>query len=338
MIESLGIRNFRGIRSLELSGLGRINVLVGRNNSSKSSVLEALSVLMAARKGAMVFAETLRQALLWRGWYGALAVDDLFHRGTDTINLTARMQDESVTLTIRRGDDELRGKLVAYLEIDREDEVVPKFKAVVSREELAPGGFDEHEVTPKVFLPHHGFEFLIPTTLRKFGYAEVLYSHAYEKRIVKDSIRILRQAYPGTKGFSPLFKEGLWVLHVETEDGVYPYYLMGEGFKSAMVISFLMPLLEGGYLFIDLAETFHHPKSLRVMAKTLLNGAVSHNVQVFMTTHSPELIELLASCDVPGKDDGKIFHLQRGEKLSYRVSPLSAAGDILQDIRADLGS
>ncbi len=43
-LESIAIHKFRGIRDLELKGLGQINLLVGINNSGKTSVLEALSI------------------------------------------------------------------------------------------------------------------------------------------------------------------------------------------------------------------------------------------------------------------------------------------------------
>jgi AAA15 family ATPase/GTPase len=42
-LESVTIHNFRGLRDLELRDLGQINLLVGINNSGKTSVLEALS-------------------------------------------------------------------------------------------------------------------------------------------------------------------------------------------------------------------------------------------------------------------------------------------------------
>lgn len=44
-IHSLSIENFRSLSSLTLPDLGRINLLVGKNNSGKTSVLEALRVL-----------------------------------------------------------------------------------------------------------------------------------------------------------------------------------------------------------------------------------------------------------------------------------------------------
>ncbi len=44
-INSLEIKNFRSLRSLTLPDLGRINLLVGKNNSGKTSVLESLRVM-----------------------------------------------------------------------------------------------------------------------------------------------------------------------------------------------------------------------------------------------------------------------------------------------------
>ncbi len=44
-LDSIVIDRFRGLRKLTLDGLGPINILVGANNSGKTSVLEAISIL-----------------------------------------------------------------------------------------------------------------------------------------------------------------------------------------------------------------------------------------------------------------------------------------------------
>ncbi|MCK6411782.1 MAG: AAA family ATPase [Azonexus sp.] len=44
MIDSLTIRNFRLFDELEIPKLGQVNLIVGKNNSGKSSLLEALSI------------------------------------------------------------------------------------------------------------------------------------------------------------------------------------------------------------------------------------------------------------------------------------------------------
>ena len=48
MIESLQVEGFRAFQKFSMSGLGRINLIVGENNSGKTSVLEAVQ-LVASR-------------------------------------------------------------------------------------------------------------------------------------------------------------------------------------------------------------------------------------------------------------------------------------------------
>lgn len=44
MLKSLRIENFRGFQEFELQNLGRVNLLVGENNSGKTSLLEAIQI------------------------------------------------------------------------------------------------------------------------------------------------------------------------------------------------------------------------------------------------------------------------------------------------------
>ncbi len=45
MFQSLEIQNFRGFENLALGDLGRVNLIVGKNNTGKTSLLEALTLL-----------------------------------------------------------------------------------------------------------------------------------------------------------------------------------------------------------------------------------------------------------------------------------------------------
>ena len=47
MIRSITIRRFRGFREIKVEGLASINLLVGRNNSGKTTLLEAIHLLSA---------------------------------------------------------------------------------------------------------------------------------------------------------------------------------------------------------------------------------------------------------------------------------------------------
>ena len=45
MYEFIGIKRFRQFQTFELSGLTRVNLLVGKNNAGKTSLLEAIEML-----------------------------------------------------------------------------------------------------------------------------------------------------------------------------------------------------------------------------------------------------------------------------------------------------
>lgn len=48
MLTSLSIKNFRSLENLEVKSLGNVNLIVGKNNSGKSSILEALRIFASS--------------------------------------------------------------------------------------------------------------------------------------------------------------------------------------------------------------------------------------------------------------------------------------------------
>jgi hypothetical protein len=58
-IGTLDIQQFRALRQLTIEGLGRVNLLTGRNNTGKSSVLEALRILASDASPSVIY-EILR--------------------------------------------------------------------------------------------------------------------------------------------------------------------------------------------------------------------------------------------------------------------------------------
>ncbi|HLO51201.1 MAG TPA: AAA family ATPase, partial [Kamptonema sp.] len=66
MLKTIKIENFRGFQSFELQQLGRINLLVGQNNSGKTSALEAIQ-LLCSRKNTEQLSEVMinRGEIVW---------------------------------------------------------------------------------------------------------------------------------------------------------------------------------------------------------------------------------------------------------------------------------
>ncbi len=55
MLQRLCISNFRGLRDVKVDDLGRINLVTGRNNAGKTTLLEALFLLVGAANARMAF-------------------------------------------------------------------------------------------------------------------------------------------------------------------------------------------------------------------------------------------------------------------------------------------
>lgn len=64
MLKTIKIDNFRGFQSFELQQLGRVNLLVGKNNSGKTSILEAIQLLCSRTN-----LEPLAEVMTNRGEY-----------------------------------------------------------------------------------------------------------------------------------------------------------------------------------------------------------------------------------------------------------------------------
>jgi AAA15 family ATPase/GTPase len=73
MAKSVGIKNFRGFHSAELSDCRRVNVIVGPNGSGKTALLEAL-FFVAASTG-----EVALRARQWRGFEATRAAGSPSH-------------------------------------------------------------------------------------------------------------------------------------------------------------------------------------------------------------------------------------------------------------------
>ena len=69
-IESIKLERFRAFRGLSVDGLGRVNLITGKNNTGKSSLLEGLRVV---ETDAAI--ETLRDMLRYREEYSSTPDD-----------------------------------------------------------------------------------------------------------------------------------------------------------------------------------------------------------------------------------------------------------------------
>ncbi|MDV3104846.1 AAA family ATPase [Thermococcus waiotapuensis] len=359
MITSLTIGNFRGIPKLKLTNLGQINVVVGRNNAGKSSVIEALAVSIAGVNGENdLLQEVLTKILTWRGWFGKNSITSLFYHDQLVADINFVAGNTLFSFEIRKhgnimdlldgefklDEDTLRriglGKF-AVIPITVKAGPLKKTYLVLINAEFPEDGelLTIFSTSDNVYPIEMPLRFLTPFDITSHGFIEKVHSWAFKEKRLKSAFSLIKEGYPEFQNLSPLPENNTSVMYVDVQwaKKAVPYYTMGDGFKTLAAMALTVSSLKNGYLLIDSAEAFHHPKSLRVVAKTLLKGAKENNVQVFLTTHSLELIDILLEEGLKENIDGRIIYMKReGGKVEASIETFEESQELRETLGLDL--
>jgi hypothetical protein len=343
MIKSIQIHGYRGFESFEMSDLKRVTLLVGTNNSGKTSVLEALYLLASQGDPFSLW------RVLWRrserlvernpNNYPELDVCHLFtghdlHLGSK-FSLSAENQTpgRNVSFTIGEISDEERPKSV------REGVPVRSRLAIHIKGTPAPasiviplsrsGGVssDSLEVPRRTRRRPSSEE--IPSqfiTAESFGANELLglwdtIALTPNEERVLEALRILDRDIEriAATAMSPEYygngnqRGGFRVKFKDVERPV-PIGSMGDGIWRLLVIAFAIAQCEDGILLIDEIDTGLHYSVMTKMWKLIFGAANELNVQVFATTHSYDCVKSLAELCYSDPKAAKEVTLQRVEK------------------------
>ena len=298
MLSNLEIQNFKGIKSGTISDLAQVNVLVGRNNSGKSTILDALLLLRCAFVVTDYLGNDGLQQLIKRRTIRKTDIGGLGYRELHYM-LNTR---EPISLRTTFGTADRVGQewdpsnlqLLLKLEGQRN-----AWNAQVG---AGPGKSVENftqlpEWTHTADLIGHDDAMLIalghlvdPSTLRT-PYLE----KAWERIIVDRRDARLRDMVNdiyklGIEGFSLMPFGGHNRLVALLPERSVAVDWLGDGLRYALNILALGMLLEGTILMVEELETHQHPESLKLLTQTLFELAKKQNLQLFLTTHSWELM------------------------------------------------
>lgn len=337
MISSFSVRNYRGIKSCRVEGLKRVNVFIGKNNSGKSLLLESLYLASAA----FHFEEPLKKIsskvkyLLnrrcWRGYSWGSAREVLWYE-YDTENPI------SIRLTTGAGEvvvdvfDWHPHPLVKYQQDRGADHVcLIESSYYSSKTKSGYGRFPPSDVR-KVFGEwisfFSGFRFIDSVLVQEMDVVEKkLWNDLLKKRYDKLVVEVLREGYG-----------------VEVEDLTYTTYDegrtyqlavklprtsirvddLGDGARYAVLLVMVSALSRNTVLLIEEPESHQHPSGLAKTLDMFLTLVKENNIQVFITTHSLELLRLLKGISEEKKIDVRIFFLERSEEGVVDVRELAA--------------
>lgn len=355
--EQLKIENFRGIKSLKIDDLARVNLFVGRNNCGKTSVLEAASLLTGMSDPTLILGiENLRGLNLNEGSH----LRNFFYRQkyTEGFRLFGKQKTESRELNVRPiyenfniGQIDLassnrsaraRDMIETYMLRSKAEQSLNGLKfrfthsAKNSRQYEATMRLVESEDSPFSFQSDEEYKENTP-----FWFLGQQYNPNMVDRMLnekhKDMIVGYLQDIESNVQDMRIGLDGVVMIDIGM-DNFLPINHLGDGIVRILNMLSYIYSTRNGILMIDEVENGLHVSSIEYMWEMVLESSKQNNTQIFMTTHSSDVIKGLSLALKDKSDSVAGFWLSKFDDdriKAYRYSPdrLEKALDAGIDIR-----
>jgi predicted ATPase len=317
MLPSLHIEGFRCFRKLTIERLGRVTLIVGKNNVGKTTLLDALRVHAAQddapyeleemldRRGEIVCtrksADSTRRVVDWpRAFHDASVKDGiaaLFVRTCDEV-------DGTIDVTVRMPPAQAHGTIHASVMRGTRIEI----GAFSVDQPLPPRRRSPREI-PCQYIPASG---LSAEEVSRLWDGIVLTEHEdtclQALRIIEPDIqRVALVEVPGADGGVERSPHVSRASRRQPE----PLHSLGEGMSRVFEIMLGMTNARGGRLLIDEIENGLHYSIHEEMWRYVFRVADMLDVQVFATTHSWGCIEAFQAAEREHPGEGILIRLER---------------------------
>ncbi len=287
VLSDLVIHRFRGVNGMRLEGLGRVNLLVGRNNVGKTSVLEAV-YLLAAQSDVSGLIDIMQQ----RGrWHTAMPPSWFNSQVPAPIELSGRYAGDPVQLRLDIRHDSTQVPDATYYLA-----TVELFAARAERRAQSAThlfAYRDRQTTPG---HHRALCPVLFSTPFALDPAELLNScnEASIRRGSKEQVLtfIREHVDPGLKDIAMVGDHRRFMVsHEDPDRNGLDLTALGDGVQRIFRIGLLFAAAAGGLVLVDEVDNAVHTELLIDFTRLLQDLAVALDVQVFLTTHSRECID-----------------------------------------------
>ena len=303
-LQTITIERFRGIRSGTLDNFASVNLLIGRNNSGKTTVLEAICRAAASGTGS----------------------GDFLGRSVQQVWSSIRGQDDGSGLWYKQETSEpilLKAGLVKTASDSR-----PKVSTLTQRylwqNNSVAGGADAAVAEGG---PTHNDLIKFFKSLALYrpedGINRTIERHFWPKLLATRRDKLL------TGTLNDVFKlqtEGLQLLPDGQLMTLFPDYsvsvdLQGDGTRSTLRALMVLTMMTGSLLLLEEPECHHHPGSLGRYAQALCKQSQEQQVQLIISTHSSECVRSFLEAAGSVGSDSAVFHLtlENGVQTARRL-------------------
>ncbi len=296
LLDNLHIKSYRGIAELSLTGLLPVSLIVGANNCGKSSILEAVGLLLRPLDPSQ-WVHVARQRdtdtdladALWSIFrsHGVLQLDDGPQQSRPT-EIEGQVRDEQRTMNVRA---------VATEDWDAEDSGAASLRVSVKLNELPRQELIFRRSVPARWgegVTQHRCFTVTPITHRS---SRALVDHLSrvvdegEKALALEMLQLFDSRVLSLDVSAGRRRQTIVVKHEGR--GAVDLASFGDGMRRVTALALALSRAQGGVLLIDELEAGIHPTVLGQVLQKLLAAAETAEVQVIATTHSLEAVDAL---------------------------------------------
>ncbi|WP_445175391.1 ATP/GTP-binding protein [Microcoleus sp.] len=361
MLRDLTIQNYRCFKDFHIDELARVNLIVGQNNSGKTTFLEAIYLLVQQQN-----IQALFDVLNGRGEMSQIQTqlasdqavnrtkyqfEHIFygHQLTPDLSIYIQSQkEEQLSLKIQANPinqqvvipiaEELETRFLAW-------ELIACYnqKATVKISLLRDASV-AHLVSSQLTERNNNYLSLVGSSQDNFNFMKNTAVVFNQMAVLWDAITLtpkeesvvaaLQILEPDVERISftsnPTTNSGI-LIKIRGQNHPVPLGSMGDGMRRILSIAMAAVSSENGFLLVDEIDTGLYYQTQTDMWRLIFETAQQLNVQVFATTHSWDCIAAFQEALEQSQDSsvGKLFRLsRRGEDIravEYTPDELSVA-------------
>jgi AAA15 family ATPase/GTPase len=329
MIDSIDIRKYRNLDELRINSLARANLIIGKNNAGKSTLLEAIALFVTKCNLGIIF-----QILEERGEFFSRIPNNKNATEANVKSLSSLFANRNVgfeksdAITIGTiennliGDQNSVGNSVALRFVKYYDEIISEIDNTEKRskrtaiENVNNKILGDYKLGLEIRIENNSFILSLDDerVFNRLGFISVggienfqfistrsidreingkLWDYIILTEKEQFVIEALRIIEPLVERIA-FIEEGRGyrsvVVKLSNNNNVFPLRNMGDGINRIFTIILALVNSENGYLLIDEFENGLHHSVQEKLWEIIFNLANKLNIQIFATTHSEDCI------------------------------------------------
>ena len=333
---TISISNYRCFKEFTINSLERINLIGGKNNIGKSTLLEALFLLLGATNVGLILninafrgmenfqgeANSIRD-VLWK---------HLFHNLDDQAAITIKSDlgiGKSISVVLKQVPE--TSTLLSTTKSPQSGNFdVPSHSLQLQYMNVTGKSYkvNLHVTNKGISIPPPSLEPLLPgifvASRRHFSLQEIAirYGPLEERGISSELVTALKCIEPRLNRISIIVSASGPMLYGDIGLGqMVPFSVMGDGLGNMASILLAISSTPGGIVLVDEIENGLHYSTLSDVWKAIAETARRYDTQVFATTHSFECIE---AANNAFKDNGQFdFRYHRLQKVNDTIEAVT---------------